>query len=102
MPNCCNGLRFPVLSFRKVYISSNSENQNLAHPCCIKNWLWVKSSKFFARERLERARSTDTAVRSRKTVYSRKTHVSTNGFANVSNRKRMYHRSAFQCNNIVK
>src|SRR6266566_5441940 len=102
MPNCCSGLRSPVLSFRKVHIALNLENQNLAHLCCTKNWLWVGSSKFFACERPERARSTGTAARSRKTVRSRKTHVSTNGSANVSNRKRTYHCGAFQRNSIVK
>src|SRR6266566_6495497 len=102
MPNCCSDLRFPVLSFRKVHVSPNLENQNLAHPCCTKNWLWVGCSKFFACERPERALFTGAAAHSRKTVRCRKTHVLTNGSANVSNRKRTYHRGAFQRNSIVK
>src|SRR6266699_4441602 len=102
MPNCYSGLKFLVLSSRKVHISPNSKNQNLAHLCCTKNWLWVGSSKFFAYEQPEHARSTGTAALSRKTVHSRKTHVLTNGSANVSNRKRTYHRGAFQRNSIVK
>src|SRR6266699_1537626 len=68
--NCCNGLRFPVSSFRKVHGSSNLENWNLARPRYIKNLLWVGSSRFFARERSERARSTDAAVCKRKNARS--------------------------------
>src|SRR6266699_6099927 len=102
MLNYYNSLRFLVLNFRKVYVSPNLKNQNLAHSYCTKNWLWVGSSKFFTHKRPERARSTGTAARSRKTVRSRKTHVLTNGSVNVSNRKRKYHRGAFQRNGIVK
>ncbi len=64
--NCCGGLRFPVSSFRKVYSSFNLENWNLVRPRYTKNLLWVGSSRFFACERSERARSTDTAVRKQK------------------------------------
>jgi len=49
-----------------------------------------------ARELPERARSTGAAAR------GRKTHVLTNGPANVSSRKRTCHRNAFQCNSAVK
>src|SRR6266566_2931342 len=64
--NCCGGLRFPVSSFRKVHGSSNSENWNLARFRYTKNLLWVGNSRFFVRERSERARSTDAAVHKRK------------------------------------
>ena len=40
------------------------------HPWCIENWLGAGSSKFFAREQPERARSTDAAVRKRKNARS--------------------------------
>ncbi len=70
--NCCGGLRFPVSSSQKVYGSPNSENWNLARPRYTKNLLWVGSSRFFARERSERARSTDAAVRKRKNARSNK------------------------------
>src|SRR6266566_7643886 len=94
--NCCGGLRFPVSSSRKVHGSPNSENWNLARPRYTKNLLWVGSSRFLACERSERARSTDAAVR------KRKTHVLTDGSANVNSRKRMCHRNAFQRNSTVK
>src|SRR6266699_4157190 len=64
--NCCGSLRFLVSSSRKVYGSPNLENWNLARPRYTKNLLWVGSSRFFARERSERIRSTDTAIHKRK------------------------------------
>src|SRR6266699_4790134 len=81
---------------RKVHDSFNSENRNRAHLWRIENWLGAGCSKFLARELPERARSTGAAV------CGRKTHVPTNGPANVSSRKRMCHRNAFQCNSAVK
>ena len=66
------------------------------HPWCTENWLGAGSSKFFACEQPERARSTDAVAR------KRKTHVLPNGSVNVSSRKRICHCNAFQWNNAVK
>src|SRR6266566_6147005 len=40
------------------------------HPWCTENWLGAGSSKFFAYEQPERARSTDAAARKRKNARS--------------------------------
>ena len=66
---------------RKVHGSPNSENWNRAHPVTLKICCGAGCSGFVARERLERARSTDAAVR------KRKTYAPTGGSANVSKRK---------------
>ncbi len=81
---------------RKVHDSLNSENRNRAHPWRTKNWLGAGCSKFL------HVNSRNVHVPPVRPHVAEKTHVSTNGPANVSSRKRTCHRNAFQCNNAVK
>src|SRR6266566_7676757 len=87
--NCCGGLRFLVSSSRKVHGSPNSENWNLARPRYTKNLLWVG-----VRDSLH-VSDRNVHVPPMQPYVSEKTHVPTDGSANVNSRKRTCHRNAF-------
>ena len=93
--NCCSGLRFPVLSSRKVHGLPNSENWNLARPVTLKICYGsgVRDSLHVSDRNMH--------VPPMQPYVSEKTHVPTNGSANVNSRKRTCHRNAFQRNSAV-